>query len=370
MPAAVSSITRQTVGRTFIVAITILGAFALAQIGAIGWLFCARFHLQPAPVSFSKTASPNLQGTPQTKDFTDPFAEAALPTAVVSPAGATPPPPPPRPAPVSSSALTRLAVPSEPTVEDRITEALDQGRILRDRGDTYAAVTKLREAEAYDQTNPAPKAELAMTFEKMGHSERAAECWKQIYDMGEAAGVYYAAAKGKLDAVKSEALRHAEPAPAPSAASPQAESVGLGAASRLGFETITRTEENDPQSIERFVLHVPIRGKARARIDPGLITVKVLLFDLVNGRQLDTTKANVVKKWADSPPDWSERSVETLDIVFARPFTPQGEPAEDRKYYGYIASVYYKNALQDFRSEPPTLAQQSPPPRTLPEASP
>ena len=31
---------------------------------------------------------------------------------------------------------------------------------------------------------------MAMTFEKMGHTDPAAETWKKIYDMGSAAGVF------------------------------------------------------------------------------------------------------------------------------------------------------------------------------------
>jgi hypothetical protein len=98
--------------------------------------------------------------------------------------------------------------------------------------------------------------------------------------------------------------------------------------------------------------------------------VRVLIYDIVEGRQLEITKANIVKKWEAMPPDWSERDTETLEVVYARPYPQQGDPIEDRKYYGYIASVYYKNALQDVRSDPPNLAQRVQIPRTLPEANP
>ena len=45
--SAVSSITRQTVGRTFIVAISLLGVAAGAQLGVVIWFFMARFHSAP-----------------------------------------------------------------------------------------------------------------------------------------------------------------------------------------------------------------------------------------------------------------------------------------------------------------------------------
>jgi hypothetical protein len=250
-------------------------------------------------------------------------------------------------------------------------EAIDIARTLRDRGDTYAAVTKLREAETYDPDHPAPKAELAITLEKMGFGEKAAEYWKRVYDMGEKSGVYYEAAKAKMEASKSEALRAAQPSGETPVPITPAESVGMNATSKLGFDAVTRTDEHDPHSIQRLTLHIPIRAKARARIDPSFAVVRVLIYDIVEGRQLEINKANVIKKWEASPPyDWSERDTETLDVIYARPYPQQGDPVEDRKFYGYIATVYYKNALQDVRSDPPTLAQRVQIPHTLPEASP
>jgi hypothetical protein len=43
---------------------------------------------------------------------------------------------------------------------------------------------------------------------------------------------------------------------------------------------------------------------------------------------------------------------------------------EDRKYYGYIVSLYYKNALQDYKSDPPALAQIAVPPAALAQDAP
>jgi hypothetical protein len=250
-------------------------------------------------------------------------------------------------------------------------EAIDIARTLRDRGDTYAAVTKLREAETFDPDHPAPKAELAITLEKMGFNEKASELWKRVYDLGEKAGVYYEAAKAKMEVSKSDALRAAQSGTnAPVPITP-ADNVGMAATSKMGFDPITRTDEHDAHSTQHFTLHIPIRAKARARIDPSFIVVKVLLYDIIEGRQLEVTKASVVKKWQNEPPyDWSERDTETLDVVYARAYPQQGEPIEDRKFYGYVATIYYKNALQDVHSDPPNLAQRVQIPRTLPEASP
>src|SRR4029450_13330183 len=44
MSSAGSPIARQSVGRTFIVAVSILGVIALGQLGAVGWVFVNRFQ--------------------------------------------------------------------------------------------------------------------------------------------------------------------------------------------------------------------------------------------------------------------------------------------------------------------------------------
>jgi len=365
MPAAVSPITRQTVGKTFIVAISVLGAGATAQLMAVGWLFFARFKVtvpsENAPNS--ALAASGMQG----REFSDPFADASLPSATASPAPtpapvATPPPAPPRPSPISPQAFQHNNVAtSDPTQEDRFNELIDQGRLLRDRGDTYAAVTKLREAQVLDAKNPVALAELAITYEKMGFAEKAAEYWKRIYDMGETAGVYYQAAKGKLDAAKAQTMLETRNNPAK-------EKVGLTVDSKFGLGEITRTEENDPNAMEKFVLHIPVKAKPRVRLDVADLTVKVDFYDVVNtatGQVLDHTKANVEYHWASTPPDWMNGDVEMLDVIYTLLRPPQGEPLEDRKYYGHITSVYYKNALQDYRADPARLAQQAPPPHSL-----
>ena len=124
----------------------------------------------------------------------------------------------PKPTPVSQQAL--IPVP-QPNGQDRFNELVEQAKTLREHGDTYAAVTKLREAQATDPNNPLATAELAMTYEKMGFNEKAAENWNRIYEMGEAAGIYYEAARGRRQATQAQVLRDAAATAAPPAAPPR-----------------------------------------------------------------------------------------------------------------------------------------------------
>lgn len=373
MTAAVSPITRQTVGRTFIVAISLLAAAALAQVSAVAWLFLLRYD-RSAPNYLAQTTGAD-KGLTSNRDFSDPFADAltivpamqGLTTAPPVLGAATPPPAAPRPAPFSPQLVNPDAI-GDGTTQDRLAEIVEQAKLLRERGDTYAAITKLKEAQALDSRNPLPYAELAMTYEKMGSTDKANEQWEKIYAMGEAAGpIYYAAAQGRKSADKERALRQAQANGGSGLDSTPGETVGLTPASRLGFQEITKQEVSDTSVRRRFVLRVPIRARSRARIDPKYVTVQVVFYDVISGRTLERTKADVSYRFTSPPADWADEDIEILEVEYSLPSVAQGEPTEDRKYYGYIASIYYKNALQDFRSEPSRLGQQAPPPQTIPQ---
>ncbi len=351
---------KHSVGQTFTIALGVLGFGALMQFGAMSWLFLTRYRSVPPESSVATSA---VGTAPASREFADPFAENATPAAANLP-GATPPP---KPTPVPLGAEHRAP---ENLPVDRLSELVEQGRLLRDRGDTYASVTKLREAETMDEQNPLPTGELALTYEKMGFAEKAAECWKKVVSIGDTGGIYYALAMARQKEAITEATKgsgnSSEGAPAtgmPPLTAPKGETVGLSAKCKLGLQEITRVDQTDAAAKRHFVLKVPVKAKPRVRIDVSDVIVQVIFYDIVNGRALDRTTAQVTYKWASPPADWEDDDIETLEVTYILP-----EPHvtdEDRKYYGYLVSVYYKNALQDFRSDPPALAQKAPPAAAL-----
>lgn len=358
---------KHSVGRTFSIALGVLGVGALTQFSAMGWLFLTRYRSLPPEGALVVKGSTGA--SLPVREFTDPFAENATPAAANLPAAT----PPPKPTPVPLGAEHHAA---EPAPVDRLSELVEQGRLLRERGDTYASVTKLREAETMDDQNPLPTAELAMTYEKMGFAEKAAECWKKIYQIGESAGLYYALAVARQKEAISEATKVSGASstdsnvPAtgmPPLTVPKGETVGLNANCKLGLQEITRTDLTDPANKRHFILKVPVKAKPRVRIDVPDVIVQVVFYDIVNGRALDRTNAQVTYKWASPPADWSDDDVETLEVTYILPEPRVSD--EDRNYYGYLVSVYYKNALQDFRSDPVALAQKAPPAAALAQDS-
>lgn len=360
-------------GRTFAVAVSVLGAAAALQVGGVVYAFARQFRTTPIVAGSSVKATPAalprvgesaVPGVP--RDFSDPFADAApaIPSVTALP----------KPRPIAEIALRKGAAAvltgegTEPSPESRFTEIIEQARTLRDRGDLHLALTRLREAQVLDPGNALPLAELAVTYERMVQPDKAAEHWRKVYEMGAAAGVYYAAAEAKLRATQLLAtVQAAADMPRGEGGTPiPGDSVGLAADSKLGLGKISSSDETDPTALRKVVLRVPLQAKPRARIDVRDVTVQVLFYDTLANRQVDRTDAQVTTRWSSPPPDWSDDDVEVLEVGYIQSRPVQGEPPSERKYAGYIVNIYYKEALQDTHAEPASLAQAFPPARVLP----
>jgi hypothetical protein len=355
-----SPITRQTVGRTFTVAISILGVGAVLQLGVIGWAFATR-PANPVPsfVSIANTPGtefgPNATANPPSQpDLTrNPFDEPPAqittnPIAVV----------PPKPTPVPQSTPT-------PEPMNRFEEAMLQGRTLRDRGDVSAALTKFREAAAMDPKSPAVYGELAGTYEKMGSMDRAAENWRKIYDMGPSAGIYYNLAETKLKVQQAMEINRVVAQAGPDLSQPLE---GFTPGATLGLGDIRVEDQPDDASAKRFILHIPIKARPQTKMAVNDLVIHVLFYDIVDGQSVVQTSANVSSRWMSPPADWTEGDSEELAVEYHLP-KPEAKAAkkENRKYFGYLVRIYYKQQLQSSAAEPERLAQQYPPPPTLPK---
>jgi tetratricopeptide (TPR) repeat protein len=358
-----SPITRQTVGRTFSVAISTLGVGATLQLGIIGWAFATR-PANPLPTfpATDSTAIARINSPPQT-------IQVPPPDLTANPFGEPPQTFPTTPAPTVPSKPTPVpqrAAPAEPT--NRFEEVLLQGRQLRERGDMSTAITKLREAATMDPKNPIPVAELAATYEKMGNADRAAEHWRKIYEMGDAAGVYFTLAETKLKVSQVLAVKEAT-RPGPDAAADTSVAVdGIAAGATLGLLPIRTEDEPDDGSAKRFTLHIPIKARPKSKTEVRDLVIHVLFYDIVDGQNVVQTSANVSSRWMTPPADWTESDVEELAVEYQLP-KPEAKAAkrENRKYFGYIVRIYYKQQLQAATAEPERLSQQYPPPPTLPK---
>ena len=359
MPAALPY-SKHTPGRTFIIAISVLGLVALTQVGMLGLAFVKRVKAGvpiaaiPGPLN---VAPKPANGQPEEKDtllLTDPFEDPAGSLTVENSSAPIMPPAKPQPVP-----LARLGL----APESRVGEMLQQGRTLRDRGDTSNALLRFREAYAADPHNPEAIAEVAVTLEKMGLPDKAAENWKRVYDMGESAGVYFAAAEAKMrEAVMASRAGTQQPAESPGGVQSGG---GTAASATFGLGAVESEEVRDLKSLRHLKVRVPLQLRLKTKINNKDLVVQVIFYDLVDDK-LVRTNANYTKRWSTGPVDWREDDTEVLEVEYIQPLPdPHDSKREIRKYYGYIVRVYYKDELQATRSEPSLLGQRFPASQTL-----
>jgi tetratricopeptide (TPR) repeat protein len=357
MPAALPY-SKQTPGRTFVIAMSVLGLIALTQVGALGWAFVKRAKNPAAGKAASATGKPGpnpgaaASNDKESLNLTDPFLEAG--SGNVPGASSAPIMPPSRPQPIAQARLRGGLAP-----ESRFGEILLQGRTLLDRGDTSNALVRFREASALDPRNPEALAEIARTYEKMGLPDKAAEHWKRILDMGESAGVYYTAAEAKMrEAVMATrvALQNAEPNG----------SAGVPAANAMfSIGKVDKENIDDPKALRRFMLRIPIKIRERTKVNVNDLTVQVLFYDRVDDKP-QRTSANVEHRFSTAPVDWRDDDTELLEVQYNQPLPDASDPKrENRIYFGYIIRVYYKDELQATGSEPAELGQKFPASQTL-----
>jgi len=284
---------------------------------------------------------------------------------------------------------TPLPVRAESLIEMRVNGLLHLARALRDRGDTSTALTRLREAQAISPENPQVISEMAMTYEKMGLGEKAAEQWRRIYEIGEKAGIYYAAAEAKLRA----------PEPADASATPEAQAPQENENPLLPEGTLhppnltlgstgTTDDTGNSQAQRRLKLRIPIAARPGTKIDVHEVVIQVYFYDQLKDGSIVETNANVSSSWArrtatdgsEAAVDWSTPEPEVLEVSYAQeePEPPlkssrnrkgksrSAAPAPERRnYFGYVVRVYYKGDLNASHADPEKLLTQFPPPVTL-----
>ena len=329
---APTPISKPSVGKTFIVAISILGVVALVELVVVGRALLVHPRARSLPLQDVKL------------DLADTFS----PTPVAKPSA----PPAPTPAPLIQS--TPVPKPKS-ALEVRVAELVEQAKTLRERGDTSTALIRLREALTSAPDDSQIIAELAITYEKMGLNDKALDQWRRIYDMGETAGIYYAAAEAKI--------KNSETPPAEANSQDQ---MGLQPGAVLGLLDIDSNGQVDAAGTRIVSLKIPVKRQPNSKIDVSDVIIQVFFYDSIDGQSIVQTNANVSSHWSRLPADWVDNEIEILEVEYSQP-PPESKtnPAEIRKYYGYVVRVYYKKELQDIRAEPVKLLKQFPPPVTL-----
>jgi hypothetical protein len=255
-----------------------------------------------------------------------------------------------------------------PTVRASWQQMLEESRSAAARGQTAQALKILADAEPQLPQLPFAFAELATQFEKLGASDRAYKLWERVYQYGASAGVYFSAAESKLRLLGEQG---ADDATQPGAGVPLRKSAGTAtggeSSAPVRFGKFSQRDAPDgTASARHFWLTIPIHSGSQLPLEAKDIDIEVQFFDQVRGKTLERTNGFIQWKWVTNAMNWKAGSnPKLLEVEYRQ--GPSRKAGESRAYFGYVASVYYKDKLQDYRCDPPRLGQQYPPPRLLPK---
>lgn len=380
-------------GQTFQVAVSLLGGLALIQVSVfLWWLLSGTAHraslvqMPPAVQVTHPHSAPSIEN-PALEAQAKPSAAASM----VAGGVATTSERLSTPVPVEQTVVdaerrlvesipkpTPVIAQREMTPENRLNDLLNLARTLRDRGDTSTALTRLREAQMLYPQNLQIISEMAITYEKMALIDKAIRQWRRIYEMGDKAGIYFAAAEAKLSALQLPTDPNAvqqvlPPSVAGGAANeaPPETSTGISIPGTVLSTGNIRTVDDtgNTQLLRNFKLRIPIVANPEhvGAIDVSDVVLQIYFYDQLSGGSVVETNANVSSAWASAPIDWSSSEPETLEVTYAQAEEGLAGPPdrERRSYFGYAVRVYYQGELNGVYCEPRKLLQLFPPPKTL-----
>jgi hypothetical protein len=371
---------RNDFGRTFMVAMWLLGALAAVQIIAIGW----------AVVTFPKKSAATLaasSGNPAVADAAaaapgalSPLAggdgsstavdlaggsvapgnvnqdgpSAVAGTSAPNGVGGSPlgtvlpdlvlPGPSPYPTTDAINNAAGLENPahtiSHPVARRMLALALE----YRASGNMQAALRSLRDANTLSPNHPRVLSEIASTYSQMGLGDKAAEYWRSVFVLGtERAGAFYDLADMALkgNRITDDSL-------------PVASVLSLGQ-----IETI---ERQDLPEGEKVTIRIPVESQPGVIPNAADMAMLVYFYDQVNGEDAAPTTADTAENFVSEPYDWQDGGVEVIEESYFQPKFTDAQKKElgERRYFGYIIELYYRDELQDVVAEPRELMSLKP----------
>lgn len=309
------------VGTTFVVAASLLGVAAVAQLVAV------LVYFGPG---FAQTAGPS-----------------------VAPVAAPEPLPPP--AAVISAVVTEPdpAVPEEVGDEERLSELMKEVEKLEGGPAPGDALVPLEEAVSLQPRNPEILSRMASLQERLGQAELAQDTWKSVLDLGPDAGRFLDVAEIRLRLLRQD--HHASMA----GSLELRDQVGLQPGSTLGVVDLKLTDSDDAGEPIKD-LRLAVKARPGETVDSRDVRINVTFYEMLDGEIVPTT-SRVQSMWFTSPVDWNNEGIEILEVKYEVPrIGPDGGPAP--RYYGYMVNIYHRGQLQETRADPVDLQELFPPP--------
>ena len=134
-------------------------------------------------------------------------------------------------------------------------------------------------------------------------------------------------------------------------------------ASRNSILTITETtvsETTDPNAQTHLTLKVGVKPRPGTQ-NGHVVRIKVDFYDLTKDNRFKPTDARVSYNWLSSGSDWTDPTPKFLAATYMRPKTKLPSP-DERRFGGFVVSVYFDGELQDARASPQELLTMFPAP--------
>lgn len=241
---------------------------------------------------------------------------------------------------VANMEVVRVLDEPPPIIDPLVEQLVLEARAARVKGDLYLALAKLSEAEMTDPKNPNILYGLGVNYEEFGSWEEAAPYYVKVYGMGAKAGSLYEKAGLKL-AMGSN---------------PDIKDLAM-----LGWGRMA-----PPQRVgnsEKRTLVLPVSVAPGKEFDPQKLRPQVRFFEEIDGKIGPAIIKNPTEQsgsqWVTGTADWRDGE-EMAEVWYLVPDQDiaSGYLFGERKFYGFVAELYYEGRLVDIKAEPRTLLRE------------
>ena len=302
---------KQPLGATFIVAASILGVAAVAQLVAI------LVYFGPG---FKQTYS----------------AAATVPAPV--PAAALP------------SSGPEVSDAEKAAQQTRLAELVAEADKLEAGASPGDALVPLEEAIGMQPGNAELLARVATLHERLGQTELARAGWQKVAALGPNAGKMFDIAEVRLNLLQN---------PAAGGGMELRDQIGLQPGSSLGIVDL-KVKDDGTSSAPVKDLRLAVKARPGEPIDARDVRINVTFYETLDG-EIVPTMSRVQSMWFTTPVDWKGEGIEILEVKYEVPrIGPDGGPPP--QFYGYMVNIYHRGQLQETRAEPADLQDLFPPP--------
>lgn len=259
-----------------------------------------------------------------------------------------------QPAPAQEAALP---APRQVTEEDQAALAARFSALAAEADKLEAGATPgealapLEQALALQPGDPALLARIATLHERLGQTDQAAASWGKLVALGASAGNLREIAEVRLNLLRS---------PAPSGDGVELrDQTGLQPGSSLGIVDLKMSDGGDA-SVPVKDLRLAVKARPGEQIEASDVRINVTFYETLNG-EIVPTMSRVQSMWFTTPVDWKSDGVEILEVKYEVPrLGPDGGPPPD--FYGYMVNIYHRGQLQETIAEPADLRELFPAP--------